>query len=257
MKAVRVRGLVLGSGRPKICVPIVGRTEEKILSEGRKIASLAGKGADLCEWRTDWFEGVFDEALLSETGKKLRAVLGEMPLLATFRSKSEGGAAQCTESGYKELIKSIIRGGFADLADIELFTSGDSAPELVSDAKKAGVFTVFSSHDFAKTPEKAEIVSRLQRMESMGADICKIAVTPLSARDVLTLLEATCERRENANTPLITMSMGALGSVSRVCGELVGSCLTFGAMSRASAPGQIRAEKLPDILEALRLSRKN
>ena len=77
-------------------------------------------------------------------------------------------------------------------------------------------------------------------MELLGADICKIAVMPQSASDVLELLAATEERARVSDAPLITMSMGKLGAVSRVCGELVGSCLTFGMLESASAPVSFR-----------------
>ena len=42
-----------------------------------------------------------------------------------------------------------------------------------------------------------------------------------------------------ADRPIITMSMAATGVISRVCGEVFGSALTFGAVGKASAPGQI------------------
>ena len=37
MKPVQIRNLTIGCGRPKICVPIVERTEEEILSFAEKI----------------------------------------------------------------------------------------------------------------------------------------------------------------------------------------------------------------------------
>ena len=70
---------------------------------------------------------------------------------------------------------------------------------------------------------------------------------------MLTLLAATMERRAAAERPLITMSMGALGTVSRLCGELTGSCLTFGSLSQASAPGQVPAGQLAEILTLLEI----
>ena len=50
------------------------------------------------------------------------------------------------------------------------------------------------------------------------------------------------------------MSMGALGAVSRLSGEVFGSALTFGSAARASAPGQVEAGKLAQALELLSLS---
>lgn len=80
----------------------------------------------------------------------------------------------------------------------------------------------------------------------------KIAVMPRSAEDVLTLLAATSEFKEKyAERPVISMSMGWLGSISRVAGEFFGSALTFAAAKHASAPGQLSAGDVDEILRIL------
>lgn len=86
----------------------------------------------------------------------------------------------------------------------------------------------------------------------MGADIPKIAVMPQSAGDVLTLLSATEEMaRCYADRPIITMSMSSQGVISRLCGEVFGSSMTFGAVGQVSAPGQIPVDQLCQALEIL------
>ena len=75
---------------------------------------------------------------------------------------------------------------------------------------------------------------------------------PQSPDDVLTLLGATQEMvRRWADRPVITMSMAPLGTVSRLCGEVFGSAMTFGTAGQASAPGQIPAEELRQVLDIL------
>lgn len=75
-------------------------------------------------------------------------------------------------------------------------------------------------------------------MQDMNADIPKIAVMPQNRKDVLTLLAATEEMATNyADRPIITMSMAGTGVISRLCGEVFGSSMTFGAAKKASAPG--------------------
>ena len=75
---------------------------------------------------------------------------------------------------------------------------------------------------------------------------------PKNPGDVLTLLSATWEMKEKyARQPLITMSMGGAGLVSRLAGEVFGSALTFGSAGVASAPGQIDADRLRSALELL------
>ena len=69
---------------------------------------------------------------------------------------------------------------------------------------------------------------------------------------MLTLLDATLTMKEHyPDTPVITMSMGPLGAVSRISGELFGSALTFGTAGTASAPGQLPAPALSAFLQQL------
>ena len=218
-KYVEVRGVKIGEGVPKICVPIVGKTKEEILAAARSFEDVA---LDVVEWRVDWFEGVFDFAQVEDVLKDLRPALGETPILFTFRTSKEGGEKAIEADAYAELNKKAAATGLVDLVDVEAFT-GD---EVVKD-----------------------IVGRLVKMQELGADIPKIAVMPQCKKDVLTLLEATREMaEEHADRPIITMSMAGTGLISRLCGEVFGSALTFGAVGKASAPGQMNASDLREIL---------
>ena len=90
--------------------------------------------------------------------------------------------------------------------------------------------------------------------EQAGADLPKLAVMPNSPSDVLELLAATAEMAEqHPETPVITMSMGALGAVSRLCGETFGSAMTFANPGQASAPGQVALDVVNEVLDSLRL----
>ena len=105
---------------------------------------------------------------------------------------------------------------------------------------------------FFKTPAKADIIYRLRKMQDMNADIPKIAVMPQNKKDVLTLLAATEEMTTNyADRPIITMSMAGTGVISRLCGEVFGSSMTFGAAKKASAPGQMGVNDLSTVLDLL------
>ena len=128
---------------------------------------------------------------------------------------------------------------------------GDEVVErIISAAHAAGVFVIVSNHDFEKTPPKEEIVARLCKMQDQGADILKIALMPQCREDVLVLMDATREMFENhTEHPLITMSMGGLGVVSRLAGESYGSSATFGAAAQASAPGQVGIADLAQVLD--------
>lgn len=252
MHTIQIKNLTIGEGRPKICVPIVGKTREEILSEAAAFSALP---ADIAEWRADWYEDVFSLYEVLTTAKKLREVLGDTPLLFTFRTAKEGGEKEISLEQYEQLVKAMAESGYVDLIDIEAFLGDTLVSSLIYHAHKNNITVIGSNHDFEKTPPKEEILRRLRKMQILGADIPKIALMPTCKKDVLTLLEATLEMYEvYADRPIITMSMAKTGVISRLSGETFGSAITFGAASKASAPGQIGACDLESILNILHSS---
>lgn len=249
MNPVKVRNIEIGTGVPKICVPIVGVTKDEIITEAKSFKDIP---VDVVEWRVDWFEGVFDFDKVEDVLKDLREALGETPILFTFRTSKEGGEKAIEAEPYAELNKNAAKSGYVDLVDVEVFTGDDIVKDIVSAAHECDVKVVASNHDFDKTPAKEDIVGRLIKMQELGADIPKIAVMPTCRKDVLTLLAATEEMyTEHADRPIITMSMAGMGLISRLCGEVFGSALTFGAAKKASAPGQAAVNELNDMLQFL------
>lgn len=249
MNTVKVRGVEIGAGIPKIIVPIVGVTHEAIVEEAKTFNSIP---VDVVEWRVDWFENVFEFDKVEAVLRDLRDALGEIPILMTFRTSKEGGEKAIEPEAYAELNIKAARTGLVDMIDVEIFTGDDIVNKIISGAHAAGVKVVASNHDFFKTPEKDDIVGRLRKMQDMGADIPKIAVMPTCKKDVLTLLAATEEMSsEYADRPIITMSMAGTGVISRLAGEVFGSSMTFGAAKKASAPGQMGVNELNTVLSLL------
>ena len=247
MSVVEIRGLSIGEGMPKICVPIVEKTKEDILRTAREIYESV---ADLAEWRADWFQDVFESEAVLDVLKGLREILKEKPLLFTFRTKEEGGEREIGVKQYVELNETVLKSGNIDLLDVEVFGHPDAMKVLLEVAREHGVKIIGSNHDFIKTPPKDEIVRRLRYMQSVGVDIAKIAVMPQEEEDVQTLLEATREVSMNSKAcPVVTMSMSSVGAVSRFRGEEFGSVITFGTLQKASAPGQIHINELKKELE--------
>lgn len=252
MNTVKVKNVTLGEGKPKICVPIVGVTKEDILNQAKALQNVE---VDVVEWRVDWFEGVFEFEKVKDVLVDLRKELKELPLLFTFRTSKEGGEKSIENEEYVNLNKSVAATGLVDLVDVEVFTGDEYVKEVIKSAHESNVKVIASNHDFDKTPSKDEIVSRLIKMQDLGADIPKIAVMPTCKLDVLELLEATVIMSEqHANRPIITMSMAGKGVISRLCGEAFGSCLTFGSVAKASAPGQINVEELNKVLNIINKS---
>ena len=249
MNPIIVRNIAIGEGMPKICVPIVGKTREEILMNAKEMLSVP---ADLVEWRADYYESVFEMRKVVALSAELREILGDMPILFTFRTKEEGGEKELNPRIYAMLYQMMIASGNIDLVDVEVFAMDKEVLAIIEIAHKYGVKVVGSNHDFTQTPEKEEIVRRLCHMQSIGVDISKIAVMPQRKEDVLTLLSATQEMvSKYAERPIVTMSMTAMGVVSRILGETFGSAITFGALNKVSAPGQIPVNELKNILEII------
>ena len=124
--------------------------------------------------------------------------------------------------------------------------------QLIYQIHECGVKVVASNHDFEKTPKKNDIVERLCQMQEAGADVLKIAVMPHDTKDLLELLVATEEmNRVHAKCPVVAMSMSKVGVASRSLGEVFGSAITFGAIGEVSAPGQVDAKSLRNMLEMI------
>ncbi len=251
MGKVIIRNVVFGDGIPKVCAPIVGKTTEEILAQAERLNELP---VDVAEWRADWMEAVMDDRAVLDVLKKLRTALGDMPLLMTFRTKGEGGEQDISRDDYEHLYELAINSGDIDMLDLELMffrECENRVKALIEKAHSGKTCVIMSSHDFKATPDKEEILRRLRYMEKLKADILKIAVMPCSRKDVLILLSATEQMASETECPLVTMSMGGLGLISRLSGEIFGSAMTFGAAGRASAPGQIDVCRLKDILSEL------
>ena len=247
MESLKIRNMELGAGRPKICVPLTGSDQEQLQAEAE---AAMKKSIDLVEWRGDCFCRVHDLTEMEQTAKNLRQQMGDCPILFTCRT--EDGRFSMSIRDYIELNKRMIATGCIDLVDVELFMGDMVCRELVEYAHTHHVAVVISNHEFEQTPDVDVMVRRLQSMRYLGADVPKIAVMPKNNRDVLKLLQATDTFNQwFGDCPIITMSMGKMGVISRLCGETFGSALTFATVGKASAPGQISVDEVETILDIL------
>lgn len=249
IKPINIKELMIGIGKPKICVSITGKTQEEIIEQ---IKSLKNSTAQLVEWRVDFYEHFSDN---KATIKFLNYIANEfenIPIIFTFRTIKEGGQSELSLQAYQDLLEEVIESKLIDIVDIELFIGDEIVLKLIEVAHNNGVKIILSNHDFEKTPSQTELVSRLIKMQNLNADILKIAVMPNKKSDVLTLLSATEEMVTNyANRPVVTMSMAKEGLYSRIIGEMIGSSITFACIGEASAPGQINIEEMAKLLSVL------
>lgn len=248
MITVKVKNIEIGQGMPKICIPVTGKNREEILKELELLQKLK---PDLVEWRIDCYEDWRVEEKIREMLETINDKLNQIPLLFTFRTAREGGSSDISFADYVKLLKGAAKTGLVDLIDVEVFFQEKETVDLVEALKQEKVSIVGSNHHFDKTPSVEEMLGYLRKMDEYGADILKLAVMPKNKLDVCRLLETSVRISGESVKPVVTMSMGKTGVLSRICGECTGSCITFAAGSRASAPGQIEAEKLRELLKQI------
>ncbi len=233
----------------KTIVPITAKTKEQALAQAQVIANTAD--ADLAEFRIDLLSFASDTKQVIALGHELKKILGNKPMIATIRTKNEGGQLEISDVDYGKTYQAYLKNPFMDWLDIEMFRDQKVVSEIVQKAHQKKVLIVMSNHDFQKTPSQDEIEKRLLKQDQMGADILKIAVMPKSKQDVFTLMNATLKVSQQTTKPLLTMSMGQLGTISRVATANMGGSYSFGMIGQASAPGQIDVTKLKQILQTV------
>lgn len=236
---------VFGEGSPKICVPVVEKKQEEIWKKAEAIEKLP---VDIVEWRADFYENIFCTEAMLCTLKGMKKRLKKKALLFTFRTDREGGNRSIDKEMYYSLNEKAAAGG-ADLVDVEVYLDELRTAEEIGKLQDAGCHIIASNHDFIKTPSVQEMVKRLKYMEELGADVAKLAVMPKDNQDVINLLQATVTADKRLSVPVVTMSMGKMGLVSRICGSLTGSAMTFASLGEASAPGQIPVAQMVDALK--------
>ncbi len=245
---LEIKGIRFGGGRPVICVPVVERERAAIVA---KIRELAERKVQMIEWRADCFAQIDRPEAVRGILDEIGSVTDDTVMLFTVRTKNQGGSADPDEKKLLYLDEIAAGSGRIDLVDLEYFEL--ARPErAIRRLQQMGVRVIVSHHDFACTPEDPVLHLVMDQLVKSGGDIAKLAVMPNSADDLIRLFRLSVDtRRKHPDLPLIAIAMGKLGVISRVSGETFGSCVSFGADGPSSAPGQLQADQLADILDAL------
>jgi 3-dehydroquinate dehydratase-1 len=252
-KAIQLNGQAIAGGKlPLICTPLVGRTQDKLMSE---LAIVLPKKPDVLEWRVDFFEQISDTVLVIAAAEAIKKAAGSIPLLFTRRSTFEGGEKiALNEDQVIAMYAAVCKSKHIDLIDYEMANDGANIVRVREAAKTNGIKLVLSFHNFSYTPALETLAAKFLTADQLGADVAKVAVMPRDIDDVLTLLTATRQASKKLRIPLISMSMGPLGAVTRIVGGVFGSALSFAVGAASSAPGQVPIEDLNLVLEVLQKS---
>jgi 3-dehydroquinate dehydratase-1 len=253
IKAVDARGRKLGGETPLLCTPLVGRTRERVLAEA---ASVLRQKPDIIEWRVDFFDAIGDTDAVIGTARALREAVGKRPIIFTRRAEREGGERIAIgDAEVVELYGAVAATRLVDFIDFELGSDPVHLRRVRDSTRRHEVRLILSYHNVSYTPGHAYLVDRFLEAERLGADVAMVQVMPRDRADVLRLLAATAEADEKTRIPLISISLGPLGSVTRMVGGLFGSWLSFAVGESASAPGQIPIGDLVTVYDIIRRSR--
>ncbi len=232
---------------PVVCTPLVGRNHAQVLFELRHVVP---KKPDLLEWRVDFFEGIADTAQVLALAAAIRQEAQGIPVLFTRRSIREGGEPiALDEPGVLALYVAVIQSQTVDFVDFEMCSEPAHIAQVRAQSSAQGIGLVLSFHDFHTTPSQEALCQRFAQAQQLGADVAKIAVMPQRLEDVLVLLAATLNSSQKLDIPVVSMSMGAYGAVTRLVGGVFGSAMSFAMGAAPSAPGQLPIEDLQTVLQ--------
>lgn len=194
---------------------------------------------DVLEVRVDQFQSYDIDHIKGNILK--RKEIG-VPLILTIRNaKEEGGKSHISDPTKLKIFESVAP--LVDAIDIEL--NSPIISKVISLAKKNKNLIIVSSHNFKDTPRNTGLEKVFKNAFKKGADIVKIATKANSLDDVNRLMQFTVRHKKHN---VITMSLGSVGSISRLTFPSAGSLLTYSYVGQPSAPGQIPLDVLQEHL---------
>ncbi len=241
-RKINIGGKQIGGPAPLICSPLVAGDINELARQADRLIALS---PDLIEWRLDHYTDYDKPENIREALSILRQATGETPIILTCRSAAEGGNCRLSIQNRLKVNQTAVAGQQIDFIDTELSNGAEAITALKRDCDQSNTKLILSYHDFKQTPDKFALLDRLKAAQDQGAHIAKIAVMPQTPKDVLTLLDAAYSARTTIlEIPIIAISMGKMGIISRIAGGFYGSDITFAVGQKSSAPGQIPVNEL-------------
>ena len=207
----------------KIAIPIFQRNKEDILKVAEECII---KGADILELRIDGMD--------NPNPKIVKEIIEEI----NNRCSKEGGSFRGSEEDRIAILRECC--DVADYVDVELQTDRD----LIETITETGVTSIISYHNFKQTPD-LDILMDIVIQEKEIGDIAKIAVMPNTLEDTLTILPIL-SHFDN----VVAISMGELGSYTRVIASKFNVPFTFAVVNDNTAPGQIDIDTMKSLMNS-------
>ena len=183
--SINVKDITIGEGLPKVCVPIVEDNDEAILDKLKEFDQL---DVDIIELRIDFYKNILQFDALKNLFLNIAALQIKKPIILTIRTAAEGGEIEIDPKDYFHVYELGIESKAFDIYDVELTLGTNMAIELHTLIHDANKYMLMSAHHFNRTPEVDSLMQKFKSMDSLEADIMKIAVMPEDYHDVLNLL---------------------------------------------------------------------
>jgi 3-dehydroquinate dehydratase-1 len=158
------------------------------------------------------------------------------PVLLTVRLADEGG--EWEDPDEERLI--LFEQGLKELAGVDVEWRSKIARPVAKMAKRLRKVCVISYHDFQKTPAAPELEAVIAQAQEL-ASIVKISTRLNRRRDEQVLRSLLAGKWKR---PLCVIGMGPAWAHTRVLFPRLGSCLAYGYLDKATAPGQLSAAEL-------------
>ncbi len=211
--------------RPQIVVTLPGRS----LGELRREVELArSAGADLAEVRADRLSA-------SDRDRLAGLFPSPLPLVATFRSRVEGGEGPDDPAERAEVLAALARLPFRWI-DLEVRRDGGVRPRL---PPVGTVGRIFSLHPGPTAPGAWEgLLRELDEVEGVGK-----LVVPAAVSDFLGTLVPLLERSRGAE--VVALTTGPSGPLSRALARRFGFPLVYAALPVGSSGPPVEPSQVP------------
>ena len=142
--SIEIKGVIIGEGKPKVCVPIVESHDEAILNKLKEFNELE---VDMIELRIDFYENIHQEDALRNLFLNIAALQIQKPVILTIRTAAEGGEVEIDPKDYFNVYKLAVEANAFDIYDVELALGTNMAIELRTLIHDAGKYMLMSSHN--------------------------------------------------------------------------------------------------------------
>ncbi len=212
------------------------------VTQADDLSFLAGGGIAAC----DVLEYRLDNLLSHEAEAAGVMASSPRPVLLTVRTPDEGGHGDLDATTRLAIYRRHLSA--AHLVDTEIASL--ALPEFAGFAEEvraSGGSIVASTHDFQGFPGRDCLADRIAEAYARGAEIAKVAVVVTTMAELFDLVSLV-EYHRGKGRLISAMGMGPLGKLSRLVLAKAGSCLNYGYLRVANAPGQWEAAELSALL---------